>query len=410
MFLFIGTLNIEDKEEKGAKIENAADGLPGAYIHNRESPRKPNPFSDFNLSQSINNYKKYVRENLFNHFQQSDLQKFLTDLETDKRIQCKYSSLSFVDELFGLKKQYFDLHHKISFDLSVRSLCGRIDEYSQKPTRDILLLKYLKAAALSKLGSIRKMSKHISTFDLLEIFCVAQEHIYDLNESKRNAIINEHMKKYAGSINRKNVSAKAGIEKETIIIEKALVEVTNQLIPELVDEQKLNELLIRQRILFWLKMIGRLTPRLIDARVFLSSKKYQKVSTKPTESNQIDGINTKQNEITKVAQSINDLLESSYQIIHIMKLQNLHQKLTNIANLLRKYFESNTMEMIKMQIIEINSKIAEERGKFGNLIDLFNSNFVTKIQNELYKTIFEEKIELERQNDRESDPMRKFKH
>lgn len=111
------------------------------------------------------------------------------------------------------------------------------------------------------------MSKHASTFDLLEVLCVAQEHIYDLNENKRVDVINAHMKKFAVSINRKAISAKERIEKQIIPnIEKTLIEVNEQIFKlmekinenqlALINEQELDTLLIEYKILFWLKNFG----------------------------------------------------------------------------------------------------------------------------------------------------------
>lgn len=121
-------MNIEDKEEDGTKIENAVNGQVGVHIQNRKYPREPNSFNDYNHSQIINVYRNYVRANLANHIRESELKTFLTDLDIDKRVQSKYSLLSFMDELLGMEKQYFELHHRLSFDPIVRSLRMRIDE------------------------------------------------------------------------------------------------------------------------------------------------------------------------------------------------------------------------------------------------------------------------------------------
>lgn len=233
LFLFIGSLNIGSTEEEGETIEKAEDGRNGVNNQYQKTPRVPNPFD--NHFQIINEYKNYVRENLANHIQESELRKFLLDLNEDERIQMKYSPLGFVDELLGMEKQYFKLRHRLSFDPFVRSLRMRIDEYAIKHHKNLLkhdkqLLGYLQAATLSKLCSIQNMSKRISAVDLLEYLKLIHEHVDDLNKIKKIDVINGHRKKFKDAINMKVSSAREMIEKQIMPnIEQTLAEINGQI-------------------------------------------------------------------------------------------------------------------------------------------------------------------------------------
>lgn len=259
LFLFIGTLNIEDKQVKGARIENAENGKDGISIENRNYPPQPSSFND--QLKIVKDYETFVCENLADHIQESKLRKFLLDLNENEKVQ-KFSPSGFADELIEMEKRYSKLHHT-----SVISLRQRIEEYAKKmtPTQNRNYLRYLRAATLSHSPNIQKISKDVRTFDLLEIFCFAQEHIYDLSECKQIDAINEHRRRIAVSIDRKVVFAKEMFEKQIKPnMTKTLAEINDNIQteinkpPKLVDGRTLNRLLIEQRILFWLEDIGLL--------------------------------------------------------------------------------------------------------------------------------------------------------
>lgn len=283
LFLFVGTVNIGSTEVDGGTIEKVEDGKDGDNDQNQKTPRKPNPFD--NHFQIINSYKKFVRANLPNHIQESEIKKFLLDLDEDERIQLKYKPLGFVDELLGMEEQYFQLRHRLSFDPFVRALRMRIDQYVMKQQKylskqDKQLLGYLQAATLSKLCSMQNMSNRVSAVDLLKYLELIQDHVDDINKIKKIDVINEHRKMFKNAINAKVSSAKEMIETQILPnIEQTLAEINGQitsLIHEITtkrealeEEQKLKEALIKQKILFWLKVVGGLVLSISIAGVIL---------------------------------------------------------------------------------------------------------------------------------------------
>lgn len=283
LFLFIGTANLGSTEVDGGTIEKVEDGQDGANYQHQKNPREPNPFA--NHFRIINSYKTFVRANLANHIQESEIKKFLLDLDEDERIQLTYKPLGFADELLGIEQQYFQLRHRLSFDPFVRALRMRIDEYAIRQQKDLSkqdkqLLGYLQAATLSKLCSMQNMANRVSAVDLLEYLELIQDHVDDINKIKKIDVINGHRKIFKDAINVKVSSAKEMIETQIVPnIEQTLAEIKGQvtnLIHEITakrealeEEQKLREAMIKQKILFWLKVIGGLVLSLSIAGVIL---------------------------------------------------------------------------------------------------------------------------------------------
>lgn len=270
MFLVVCTYNIESTEEDGDVIADAEDGQHGANNTDLPQPNEPSLFDD--QSQIINDYKNYVREHLANHFLESKLRKFLSDLNENESVQSQYSSLGFVDELLGMENQYFKLREQLPFDPFVASLRHRIDEYAMKQAQhlskeDKQLLGCLRAATLSKLCSVQSTSKHVSTVDLAQYLELIHSHIAGLEHIKKIDAINKHRKRFADSIKNKVDSAKVFIEQQLIPnIDETMAKINDQittLIRELKEkrktleaEQRLKEAMHKQRILFWLKVVG----------------------------------------------------------------------------------------------------------------------------------------------------------
>lgn len=270
LFLFIGALNIEETEEVGEVVEKAADGIDDLNYRNRTFPIGADPF--VNQSYTINGFKQYVREHMAeNHLRESDLREFLHDLDEDQRIQLKYDPIGLVDELTGMEKQYFQLRHKLRFIPFVKSLLGRIVRCADQnilSKADKQVLNYLYTATLGKLCSIQNRAKHISTVDLLKYLDRMKRHIKDLNVIEKSDAINENRKQFKNSIDSKIKCATDLIENRIMPeLEEIFTEMNGQILKLIdeaikkqkqntIDEQKLKELLTKQKILYWLTVIG----------------------------------------------------------------------------------------------------------------------------------------------------------
>lgn len=232
-------------------------------------PEKPDPL--VNLSHTINEYKEYIRENLPNNIRTSELNEFIEVLDENKSIQSQYNPMDFVNELFGLEKQYFKLRNELSFVPSFKSLQKRIIEYADFHKQDLSdddkkVLSFLYTATMSKLGSIQNRSENVSTVDLTKYLELIKDRINKLNEMERKAVIKEYQEQFNQSLQIKIKLAKELIEKQILPeIEKSFAEnevQIAQLIREITEnrrineEQRLKELMHKRTILFWLKTVG----------------------------------------------------------------------------------------------------------------------------------------------------------
>lgn len=272
LFLFIGSLDLECTEEDGEMHENGSDGKDDCNHQNLKFPSEPDPF--VNQSLIINSYKNYVRENLPNHTRETKLREFLTFLDEERQIQMNYNPMDFVDELLGMEKQYFQLRHKLPYAPFVKSLLKRIVEYAggeqDLSEQDKRILGFLHTAALAKLCSVQNRSKHISTVDLLKYLELIKEPIEELDKLERAVAINKYRKKFKASLDCKFKIANKLIETHIMPEIERMFPTINEQISKLIDEviakretaineRKLRDSVIMQRILYWLQIFGLLT-------------------------------------------------------------------------------------------------------------------------------------------------------
>lgn len=271
LFLFVGTLNLEQFEEDGEKIENGENGSDGTNCQQIVFPEYPDPFKD--QAKILNSFKNLAREHLAsNPIYGTKLREFLNDLDENDQVQSNYDSMDLLDELHGMESQYFKLRHKLSFVPFVKSLLTRIIKLANTPCLSIQnkkILNYLHTATLSKLCSIQYQAKHVSPVDLAKYLKLLQKNIDNLSMIESAKTIKQHRKKFKNILDSKIGVANKLIEKQIKPdIEKIFIEIEHQiskLIEDVmekrhaeIDEQKLRESLGTQKILYWLKIVGLL--------------------------------------------------------------------------------------------------------------------------------------------------------
>lgn len=174
-------------DEPGEKIPAGKSGRHGFNSVGIEQPRSIKPI---NPSFTVNEYKKFVREQLVNNLRESNLKTFVMDLYEGQRIQSLYDTLGAIDELQGIESQYFLSRDKVSFFPFVKSLLRRIKEYAKthsKSTEEMNVLNYLYAATFQKYLAIRSNFTQISTIDLPEHLDSVRAYIDKLRGFKRDA-------------------------------------------------------------------------------------------------------------------------------------------------------------------------------------------------------------------------------
>ncbi|OXU22710.1 hypothetical protein TSAR_009058 [Trichomalopsis sarcophagae] len=133
---------------------NTSEPIPGGYTYTFH----PRSAIATQVPSVINNYKRYVRENLAYSLKESSLRKFLDELD----INDFYNTLDFVNELRSLEEQYYNLKDKISFIPFYESMLNRIERYAYKLQSSGELngdnkevLRYLYLAVLSKIRCVK---------------------------------------------------------------------------------------------------------------------------------------------------------------------------------------------------------------------------------------------------------------
>lgn len=158
---------------------------------------------------------------LANNIRESGLKKFLEELDEDEVVQSFYDTMGFVNELYGLEEQYFQLRDKISFVPFVKTLLQRINDYVklEVPAKDQDVLTYLYTAILSKMCSIRKNLNYVSVIDPFKSVDASGEHIAELSNVANQEKIVGYYDKYKSAMYMK--------------IELAIEFIINTLIPEI---------------------------------------------------------------------------------------------------------------------------------------------------------------------------------
>lgn len=206
-----------------------------------------------------------------NNIQESELMEFLFKLEEIERYQSLYDPSGFANDLLHIEEQHFELQNKVSFEPFVQSLRKRIVEYADSneeflSTNDKKLLHFLHTATLSKLCAIQNNSKHNSTVDLLQYLRAIECEIVRLDKAEKAVNINEYREKIQHSLNSKIDSANDLINNQIMPeIERMFNEIGKEIV-KLIDEvmekgqaviePQLRNALFKQKMMFWLKIIG----------------------------------------------------------------------------------------------------------------------------------------------------------
>lgn len=113
-------------------------------------------------SVQINDYKKYVRENLKKNIRETELRNFVSSLEKNETVQKLYDPFGLVNEFYGLEEQLHEYRSYLSFEPFLRSLLERIESFAKtlkngkEENKNRKVLIYLYAATLSKLQNVKK--------------------------------------------------------------------------------------------------------------------------------------------------------------------------------------------------------------------------------------------------------------
>lgn len=232
----IGHPSIVDEQE-GEEIPAGKDGITGKNVDSIEEALQPDEF--LNPSNTINSYKKFVRQNLPSHTRKVELQNFLNYIELDEEVRSIYDTMGLVNDLECLEKQYFELRNKIDFTPYIESLLDRIGEYAiirDESIQNQKVLRYLYTATLNKLYGMKNKQNHGSIINLLDYMDVVQDHIHRLREADAKILIDEYQNAYQNLLESKIDRAGRYIEKQIVPEITAIFGELDQYIKKLVDQ------------------------------------------------------------------------------------------------------------------------------------------------------------------------------
>lgn len=192
--------------EQGPLNFAPAYGVDGRNCPTRSPPTEVvvSPYSN-----TLNEYKTYVREQLANNIFELELRRFLIVMENNPAIQSVYNINDFVNEIMSLENHYFQLHDKIDFRPFYVSILNRLSAYEKTlPESDAnrKVLSYLYAAALSQINS--NIANQKTILNLRDYLTEAQTHITDLHVIGREIQIHDKQTQYTNALNAKMESAK----------------------------------------------------------------------------------------------------------------------------------------------------------------------------------------------------------
>lgn len=186
----------------GTQHKNAEDGKDGG---NAEFQEKPVKLESINLSFTVRNCKKHIREKLVDSAVVNNLQKFLDSLNENADIVT--NGLSFIGEFQDLESQYYYLHQNLSFKPFLETLLYQIKAYSEKniPENDKVALSILYPAIYSKIIAIDE--QHGTIFDVIKYMKLVNKAIVNFNEYSKQENIKSYGQSYRDQMENKIKSA-----------------------------------------------------------------------------------------------------------------------------------------------------------------------------------------------------------
>ncbi|CAL1300188.1 unnamed protein product [Larinioides sclopetarius] len=238
----------EIRNSTGADGINGTDGRNGKNI---EHPKAAKGIGS--LSNIINEYKSFLRENINNRFHQISIFSFLNLLNSKNYVRKLYDIPALIEEFQSLEEQFHELGHQIDFSPFYLSLLERINAYA-KDQKDIQIdskkvLNYIYTATLGKIYYLRENSEKLLIINMRAYLDMVENNIKTLKDlqviSNKVDVINKYKENYKSGIEKKINEAQSLIEKqinpEMERINAEIDDQINSLIQETISLQKQSE-------------------------------------------------------------------------------------------------------------------------------------------------------------------------
>ncbi|GBN31375.1 hypothetical protein AVEN_12449-2 [Araneus ventricosus] len=198
------------------------------------------------LSNIINEYKTYLRENLNDRFNKHSLSQFLDQLNSRNDVKKLYDTLGLIDEFRGLEEQFHKLSDQIDFSSFYSSLKQRINDFAKSYKDDTnsrenkKVLNYLYTATLGRIYNLKENSESNLIIDIRGYLDLIKENIKPLKDlqmtNNKADVIYKYKENYKRGIDKKIEEATTFIVKQiNPEIENVSMQIDNQ-VNYLIDE------------------------------------------------------------------------------------------------------------------------------------------------------------------------------
>lgn len=204
----------------GKLLPKGEDGKEGG---NQAGKEEAIPTKLIDPAYTVNEFKSYMRENLANNIQESNLRNFVNNTEKEMRVQSLYDTAGYLHELSGLENQYLQLRNQLYFIPFHESMVKRIENYiaTLLNSDEVTVFRWMLTAIKGKITNLKNFRSHVIIVDLLEYFEIVQINIKKMKEIDREVSISESQQQYEGALSDK--------------IGSALDLINNRVIPELLE-------------------------------------------------------------------------------------------------------------------------------------------------------------------------------
>ncbi|GBM60945.1 hypothetical protein AVEN_192397-1 [Araneus ventricosus] len=226
-----------------------SNGTDGKNLVDPQKPLSANGIS--RLTDIINEYKIYLRENINDRFKKHSLLQFLNMVSSSNDVRALYDTLALIDEFRGLEEQFHKLSDQIDFTPFYSSLQDRISEYAKSHIdgpnsgENKKVLNYLYTATLGKIYNLKKISETNLIIDIRKYLNLIKENIKILKDiqtiNNKVDVINKYKENYKKGIDKKIEEANSLIAKQRSEIHTINAEIddeVNSLIEETFALQK----------------------------------------------------------------------------------------------------------------------------------------------------------------------------
>ncbi|GBN91149.1 hypothetical protein AVEN_186955-1, partial [Araneus ventricosus] len=197
-------------------------GTDGANALGMQNPKRANGIR--RLPNIINEYKSYLRENLYDRFKKNSLFQFLDKMNNRNDVRELYDTLGLMDEFQSLEEQFHKLSEQMDFSPFYLSLLERIHKFAESNKDGEAsdeyrkVLSYMYTATLGRIYSLNETKESNLITNIRGYLKLVEENIKTLKDLQmtngKAEVINKYKENYKKGIDNKIEEARTFIKKQ----------------------------------------------------------------------------------------------------------------------------------------------------------------------------------------------------